>query len=249
MADDNDLEFDEQDESAEDTEETFEEDLDDIELEEPVVEQSGGIRGLTIVLFIVVLAVAALSIYWHLQRQAAIRAAIEAKQERVVAYKTQLNSVGKDVQSAMAAAEDMKIDEAMDAISTAEKKLTTIASHANEAGDQQWAAFAMQKKERILEAKEKIAEQQETYEEARKAMEEARDNIKKQIEGLSGKFSNVDLSGARGGGAPAGAPDVESAPAPEEAPDMEAAPAPEEPVEEVPADEPAEPLEPEQEMP
>ncbi|MFO7946405.1 MAG: hypothetical protein R6V19_06305 [Armatimonadota bacterium] len=249
MADDNDLEFEEPDESAEETEDTFEEDLDDIELEEPVVEQSGGVRGLTIVLFIIVLAVAALSIYWHVQRQAAIRAAIEAKQERVQTYQTQFNSVSKNVENAVAAAEEMKIDEAMEAVSTAEKKLTTIASHANEAGDQQWAAFAMQKKQRILEAKEKIAEQQETFEEARRAMEEARDNIKEQIEGLSGKFSNIDLSGSRGGAAPAGAPDMESAPAPEEAPDVESAPAPEQPVEDVPADEPAEPLKPEQDMP
>ncbi|MFP3905004.1 MAG: hypothetical protein ACLFWB_12240 [Armatimonadota bacterium] len=237
MADDNDLEFDEQDEDAEETEESFEEDLDDIELDEPVVEQTGGVRGLTIVLFIVVLAVAALSIYWHVQRQAAIRAAIEAKQERVQTYQTQLNSVAKNVEDAVAAAEDTRIDDTMDAIETAEKKLTTIASHANEAGDQQWAAFAMQKKQRLIEVKEKIAQQQETYEEARKAMEEARDNIRQEIEGLSGKFTDMNLSGASRSGAPAGAPDVEGEPAEDEI------------MEEIPVDEPAEPSAPEQDIP
>lgn len=266
MADNDSGEFDEFEDTEEqdideESEESFEEDLESIELEEPVVAQSGGVRGLTIVLLIVFLAVTAYSIYWHLDRQAKIRAAQEAKMQRIQTYKTQLTTVREDVMAAKAAFAENDVEKGVEALKRAKEKLTVIGSQANESNDQQWANYIMKKKEHVLSADEVIGEKAEEYEQAKSTMEQARDDMKDAIDRLSGKFENVDLSGTGGGGAPPAEPseEPEETAAPTEepaaeikepaAPTEEPAVEPEEPAADVkePAPAPEEPTAPEEE--
>ena len=191
----------EQEDTDQETEESFEEDLESIELDEPVVSQSGGVRGLTIVLLIIFLAVAAYSIYWHIQRQAEIRAAQEAKEQRVQTYKAQLATVRDNVMEAKSAFEKNDVEAGAEALETAKKKLTIIGTQANESNDQQWARFVMQKKDHLRSADEKIAEKVEKYREAKETMEEARREMQQAIDEASSKFENIDLSGGSGGSA------------------------------------------------
>lgn len=200
MTDNDSGEFDEiedteQEDLDEESQESFEEDLENIELEDSGVAQSGGIRGLTIVLLILVLAVAAYSIYWHLQRQAKIRAAQEAKNQRIQTYKTQLKTVREDVMDAKAAFAKNDVEKGINALQTAKEKLTVIGSQANESGDQQWANYIMQKKDNLLSADETIAQKARAYKEAQRTMERAREDMKEAVNQLSSKFENVDLSG------------------------------------------------------
>lgn len=196
----------EQEDIDEESQESFEEDLENIELEESGVGQSGGVRGLTVALLILVLAVAAYAIYWHVQRQAKIEAAREAKNQRIQTYKTQLKTVTQDVEDAKAAMDQNDIEKGLKELESAKKKLTALGSQANESNDQQWANYIVKKRDQLLSADKTIAKKAEAYEDARKAMERAREDMKKAVNQLSNKFENVDLSGAGGGGASSQSP-------------------------------------------
>jgi hypothetical protein len=73
--------------------------------------------------------------------------------------------------------------DALALLDRAEQKLTTIATHANDANDQQWASFAISKKQALLAAKQAITEEFERYQEA----------IYDVLGGLETKFSGIDM--------------------------------------------------------
>lgn len=183
------------------TEPTDDDDL-DIDLGPTVVaqSQSGGCRTTTIVLFVLLLIVAAASIIYIRHVQEVRRAEMEARLEREEQYKAWMGHVVADVSEAIDKAEAGQMGDALALLERAEAKLTTIGTHANDANDQQWAAFVMSKKSTLLEAKNAIATEYERYQQA----------VDEVLTKLGSKFGGADLG--------AGVPDRPAAPAAEQEP-------------------------------
>ncbi|NLJ35903.1 MAG: hypothetical protein GX358_06715 [candidate division WS1 bacterium] len=160
-------------------------DDDDLEIDlGPMIAQPrGGYRATTVVLLIIVLAIAATAILYMRHVQQAREAEIKARMEREEQYKTWLGHVSADVTEAIALAKTGQMTDALALLDRAEQKLTMIGTQANEASDHQWAAFSISKKQALLTAKRTIAEEYERYQ---KAIDEALGN-------LGSKFSGVDL--------------------------------------------------------
>ena len=193
MADDTSNEAEEQ-EEVEETEVSRDDDL-DVELgpSTPVSAQSGGCRGTTAILFIVLLAIAAASIFYSVYLQRTRVEAAKAKAARLVSYQAKFAVVVKNVESAVGEAETGNVNRALELLQNAEGQLTLIGSEANQFNDQQWAGHAIRKKQFIIEAREAIASHQEV--------------IRDQFSNLKSKFSNADLKGFDGPAAVETAPE------------------------------------------
>ncbi len=171
---------------AEAGEEELDRDLDiDLEPAQAAPQQAGGCRGVT-VLLVVLLAAAVIFAIWYSQHVQQLRqAALEAKMQRETVYKAQFGQVAKNVEEAVALAGEGQVKDALVLLEKAEKQLTVIGASANEADDQQWAAYAMTKKQALLDAKNVIAAEYDKYQEA----------VAAQFDRLASKFRNADLSG------------------------------------------------------
>ncbi len=170
----------------------------------PAQTQKGGCRAATVIIFVLLLAAGAFSVWYSLHLQAVRKAEMEARAQREITYKAQLGAVANNVAEAVAKAEQGHMEEALAQLKKAEDQLTTIAAQANDFDDQQWAAYAMSKKSALLDAKKIIAEEYDRYQKA----------VDEQLRILASKFANADLSGQT---TPIGTEQPEVAPAEEPA--------------------------------
>ncbi len=183
MAEDTNKEEEQEEEVAE-TE--TDDDLDiDLGPAEAAPEQAGGCRGVTLILLVLLAFAVIFSIWYSGHVQQLRQAAIEAKMQREMVYKTQFGQVANNVQEAVAKAREGQMKDALALLERAGDQLTVIGASANEADDQQWAAYAMSKKQALIDAKNVIAEEYEKYQEA----------VEAQFDRLASKFRNADLSG------------------------------------------------------
>ncbi len=165
-------------------------DLDiDLEPAEAAPKQAGGCRGVKVVVVVVLLAVfvACMSYLGEVRKEKAREEAVAAEARRKIQYKAGLASVAKNVLNAVAEAKAGKMEEALALLGTAEDQLTVIAASANEADDQDWAAYAMSKKQTLMDAQAVIAWAYESYQQ----------EVEAQFDRLTSKFRDVDLSGRR----------------------------------------------------
>ena len=205
-------------EEEEEEEELAEAELDhdlDIDLEpaEAAPKQAGGCRGVKVIVLVVLLAVF-VSCMWYLgevRKAKAREEAVAAEARRKIQYKAGLASVAKNVLNAVDKAKAGKMEEALALLGAAEDQLTVIAASANEADDQDWAAYAMSKKQTLMDAQAVIAWAYESYQQ----------EVEAQFDRLTSKFRDVDLSGRRA----IEEPEV----APEEPQEPEMVPEPQEP--------------------
>jgi hypothetical protein len=182
MAEDKGNEAEEQ-EEVEEAEASQDDDL-DIDLgpsKPPPPSQGGGCRGVTAILFILLIAIAAASIFYSLHLRELREKALEAKAARIASYQAKFSIVVSNVDSAVTEAEAGNLNKALELLENAEAQLTLIGSEANQFDDQQWAGHAMRKKQFIIDARQMIASHQEV--------------IQDQFNGLKSKFAHADLKG------------------------------------------------------
>jgi type II secretory pathway pseudopilin PulG len=183
---------------------------DDLEIElGPAIAQprSGGCRPTTVVLLIIVLAIAATAILYMRHVQQAREAELKARMEREEQYKSWLGHVSADVTEAIALAQAGQMTDAQALLERAEQKLTLIGTQANDANDQQWASYAITRKQALLTAKRTIAEEYERY---IRAIDDA-------LAELGSKFGGLD-PGAGAPATPAGEAEEEAVAPSEQAP-------------------------------
>lgn len=210
-------------------------DLDiDLSTATPAPQKSGGCRGATAILFILLLVVAAGSIYYSIETKRAREAEEKARIEREASYKVQFSAVSKNVQKAVEASVEGDTEKALAYLAAAEAQLTIIGTRANDFNDQQWAFNAINKKKALLEAKDTITAEYKAYKET----------VREQFVKLSSKFEGVEYTdpdaakstedeGIPSDAAPEAAtvestePAPEAGGAPEVAPEAGVAPAPE----------------------